>query len=57
MYNKTDESRMVLIVDLWHPELRNDEDRLATLETEENKEEYLGVVHRNYYCTTTERGH
>ena len=47
----------VLIVDLWHHELVTDDERLATLDTEEMKQDYLGVVHRKSYRNTVERGH
>ena len=29
MHNETDEARLILLVDLWHPELQTDEQRLA----------------------------
>ena len=47
----------VLIVDLWHHELRTDEARLATLDNDDMKQDYLGVVHRSTYRNTVERGH
>jgi hypothetical protein len=47
----------VLIVDLWHPGLDTDAKRLAALQTDAERECYLGVVDRDEYQMTTERGH
>jgi aspartyl/asparaginyl beta-hydroxylase (cupin superfamily) len=57
VHNETDAARLVLIVDLWHPELVTDAQREATLPAEEQRERYRGVVERNEYLTTTLRGH
>ena len=50
-------ARLVLIVDLWHPELETDEQRNAALNDEAQRERYRGVALRGEYETTTLRGH
>ena len=57
VYNDTGQSRLVLIVDLWHHELRTDDERLATLDNDEMRRNYLGVVQHGAYQNTIERGH
>ena len=57
VYNDTDQPRVVLIVDLWHHELRTDDERVATLDNDEMKRDYLDVVRRGTYRNTIERGH
>ncbi|KAK3239832.1 hypothetical protein CYMTET_50263 [Cymbomonas tetramitiformis] len=57
VHNETEEARLVLIVDLWHPELDTDEKRLAALQHDEQRQTYRGVVDRSFYETTTLRGH
>ena len=57
VHNETEAARLVLIVDMWHPGLQTDEQRLAALQSEEQRERYLGVVHCGTYETTTLRGH
>ena len=57
VWNLTKQPRVVLIVDLWHPGLDTDAKRLAALQTDAERECYLGVVDRNEYQMTTERGH
>ena len=53
----TSHPRVVLICDLWHPQLDTDAKRLSALQTEAERETYLGVVRRQEYQTTTQRGH
>ena len=50
-------ARLVLIVDLWHPELETDEQRADALNDEAQRERYRGVALRGEYETTTLRGH
>ncbi|KOO27292.1 aspartyl asparaginyl beta-hydroxylase [Chrysochromulina tobinii] len=57
VWNLTKHPRVVLIVDLWHPGLDTDAKRLAALQTDAERECYLGVVDRDEYQMTTERGH
>ena len=57
VWNLTKYPRVVLIVDLWHPGLDTDAKRLAALQTDAERECYLGVVDRDEYQMTTERGH
>ena len=57
VHNETEAARLVLIVDMWHPGLQTDEQRLAALQSQEQRERYLGVVHCGTYETTTQRGH
>jgi len=57
VWNLTKQPRVVLIVDLWHPGLDTDAKRLAALQTDAERECYLGVVDRDEYQMTTERGH
>ena len=56
VWNETDAARLVLIVDLWHPDLATDAQRLATLDPPEARR-YEAVVRHGHYETTTERGH
>lgn len=55
--NDTDSPRLVLIVDLWHPELAGDEARLGAMQHEAQRAAYRGVVERGEYEATTLRGH
>ena len=48
---------VVLIVDLWHPELETDEQRADALNDEAQRERSRGVALRGEYETTTLRGH
>jgi aspartyl/asparaginyl beta-hydroxylase (cupin superfamily) len=57
VHNETDEARLILLIDLWHPELQTDAQRLAVLPHEEQRERYRGVVERGEYETTVLRGH
>ena len=57
VWNMTSHPRVVLICDLWHPQLDTDAKRLSALQTEAERETYLGVVRRQEYQTTTQRGH
>ena len=57
VHNETEEARLVLIVDLWHPELETDEQRSDALNDEAQRERYRGVALRGEYETTTLRGH
>ena len=50
-------ARLVLIVDLWHPELAGDEARLGAMQHEAQRAAYRGVVERGEYEATTLRGH
>ena len=51
------QARLVLIVDMWHPQLQTDEQRAAALQDEQQRTRYRGVVERGAYETTTLRGH
>ena len=57
VHNETEEARLVLIVDLWHPELETDEQRADALNDEAQRERYRGVALRGEYETTSLRGH
>ncbi|KAL1519272.1 hypothetical protein AB1Y20_022801 [Prymnesium parvum] len=57
VFNHTDRPRLVLIVDMWHPDLSTDEARLATMDDDEMKDNYLAVVRHGTYRNTIERGH
>ena len=57
VHNETDEPRLVLIVDMWHPELLTDEQRRSAMQDEEQRQRYTDVVNRGQYETTTLRGH
>ena len=48
---------LVLIVDLWHPELETDEQRSDALNDEAQRERYRGAALRGEYETTSLRGH
>ena len=37
MHNETDEARLILLVDLWHPELQTDEQRMAVPPRDSNR--------------------
>lgn len=56
-YNESSKPRLVLICDIWHPELRTDEQRLAALKKEEERGRYLEVVRKDRYENTVQRGH
>ena len=51
------QARLVLIVDMWHPELQTDEQRVEAMQDSKQRQRYLGVVERGFYETTTLRGH
>ena len=57
VWNLTASPRLVLIVDLWHPMLTSDEQRLAALQNDDEREVYLGVARRGTYRNTSLRGH
>ena len=57
VWNLTDQPRLVLIVDIWHPELDTDEKRMRALQTDDERSIYRDVVHRQVYQTTNQRGH
>ena len=57
VWNETDQPRLVLILDLWHPMLDTDEKRLQAMQSDAERELYLGVVRRQEYQTTELRGH
>lgn len=57
VWNLTSQPRLVLIVDLWHPQLDTDDKRLAAMNSQLERDIYLGVVKRNEYGNTIERGH
>jgi len=57
VHNETEEARLVLIVDMWHPELQSDAQRVGALQTAEQCERYKAVVQRGVYESTTLRGH
>ena len=46
-----------MIVDMWHPELQTDEQRVEAMQDSEQRQRYLGVVERGFYETTSLRGH
>lgn len=56
VHNDTEYARLILIVDMWHPQLVTDEQRAAAMDATQNKR-YLSVVERGEYETTTLRGH
>ena len=56
VWNLTDQPRLVLIVDIWHPQLDTDEKRLKAMASEHQQAIYRGVVHRRFYGSTKERG-
>ena len=63
VWNATDEARLVLIVDLWHPQLRSDEERMRAIRAavregweEEQCERYRKALGGELE-TTVERGH
>ena len=57
VWNLTDQPRLVLIVDIWHPQLDSDEKRGKAMQSDEERSLYYGVVHRHEYQTTEMRGH
>ena len=66
VWNETDEPRIVLIVDLWHPQLRTDAERRKAIEQvagaqgEQSKAQvamYLAARHRREFGLTDKRGH
>lgn len=57
VHNETDEPRLILLVDLWHPQLQADEERARVLPHDELRRRYDGVVQHNTYEATTLRGH
>ena len=57
VHNATDKPRLVLIVDMWHPDLKTIDQRTAALQDDEQRRRYLGVQHNGYYEATTLRGH
>ena len=57
VWNTSDEARLVLIVDLWHPGLSTKEERMAAMRRPLERDIYLGVVERGEYGNTVERGH
>ena len=57
VHNATEKPRLVLIVDLWHPDLKTDEQRAAALQDDEQRQRYSRVRHNRHYETTTLRGH
>jgi aspartyl/asparaginyl beta-hydroxylase (cupin superfamily) len=57
VHNATDLPRLVLIVDLWHPDLKTDEQRAAALHDDEQRRRYLAAKHNGYFETTVLRGH
>ena len=57
VHNDTDEARLVLIVDLWHPMLVTDQSRVDALEDDQQRRRYRDVVDNSIYESTTLRGH
>ena len=57
VHNETDEPRLILLVDLWHPQLQTDEERARVLPHDELRARYDGVVQHSIYEATTLRGH
>jgi len=57
VWNRTDQPRLVLIVDLWHPQLDTDAKRMRMMENDGQRELYKGVVKRQHYQATEMRGH
>ena len=57
VWNLTDAPRLVLIVDLWHPQLDTDEKRLRAMNSDDERQIYLDVVQRQKYQPTEMRGH
>ena len=57
MWNETAQPRLVLICDMWHPQLDTDAKRLAAMNSDDEREVYRGVVMRQHYHSTELRGH
>ena len=57
VWNETDKPRLVLIFDIWHPQLVSDDERCAALENDNDRKVYLGVVRDGAFYDTIERGH
>ena len=62
MANDTALPRLVLIVDVWHPQLSSHAQRLAILraalvDPDGLTAVYEGVVRKGLYLNTTQRGH
>lgn len=56
VWNHTSEPRLVLIVDIWHPQLQHDADRAKALTHEWQRERYRRAL-RGEHDMTTQRGH
>ena len=57
VWNLTEQPRLVLIVDLWHPQLDSDEKRMSAMQTDDERQVYRGVASRREYRSTELRGH
>ena len=57
VWNLTEQPRLVLIVDLWHPQLDSDEKRMSVMQTDDERQVYRGVASRREYRSTELRGH
>jgi len=57
VHNSTSQPRLVLIVDMWHPELATDAERAGALQDDAQRERYRGVADSGTYENTTLRGH
>ena len=57
VWNTSEEARLVLIVDLWHPALRSDGERRAVMRRALERDIYDGVIEKGEYGNTNERGH
>ena len=56
VHNATELPRVVLIVDIWHPQLETDLERLELM-TPDEVDRYDGIIHRHEYLNTSLRGH
>ena len=56
VWNQSEENRLVLICDMWHPDLNDDEHR-RSLCTSRQWEAYTSIVEKGHFGTTEESGH
>jgi aspartyl/asparaginyl beta-hydroxylase (cupin superfamily) len=57
VWNLTDQPRLVLIMDVWHPMLTSDAQRHQAMSSELERSIYRDVVERGDYKPTDQRGH
>ena len=56
VWNQSDEARLVLICDMWHPDLSDDEQR-RPLCSPRQWDAYTRIVETGHFATTEESGH